>query len=106
MLSTARGFASRSHSHDQFASDVLVEAKALVVFDAHPVLDSIRVPVLLTGGDQDFYFPRRLIEEAARLIPDCTLKMDEGKGHLGACTSSQLAPDILEFVHRKQTAAT
>ena len=47
-----------------------------------------------------------LVQETARLIPDCTLKVYPGKGHLGAFQSRQLAPDILDFINRKPPAAT
>ena len=100
------GLIFRSHPHDQFASDVMVEAEAEVAFDARPILTQIKVPVLLINGDKDFYFPVPLVQETVRLIPDCTLKVYPGKGHLGAFMSRQLAPDILDFINRKPPAAT
>ena len=105
-LGTAMGLISRSHPHDQFASDVMVEAEAEVAFDAGPILAQIKVPVLLIDGDKDLYFPVPLIQETARLIPDCTLKVYPGKGHLGVFQSRQLAPDILDFISTRPAAAT
>lgn len=105
VLGTGLGLMFRSHSHEQFSSDVMVEAKAEVSFDARPVLPRIEIPVLLIGGDKDFYFPESLIEETAGLIPDCSLQVYEGKGHLGACTSRRIPPDILEFIAQKQIAS-
>ena len=61
--------------------------------------DQLQVaPVLLVGGDKDFYVPVPLIEETARLIPDSTLVVYEGKGHAGAITNRRLASDILEYI--------
>ncbi|NIS20297.1 MAG: alpha/beta hydrolase [Thermoplasmata archaeon] len=105
-LGTVMGLMSRSHVHDQFASDVMVEADAEVAFDARPVLAQVKTPVLLINGDNDLYFPLPLIQETARLIPDCTLKIYPGKGHPGVFQSRQLAPDILDFITTKPPAAT
>jgi pimeloyl-ACP methyl ester carboxylesterase len=105
VLGTGLGLMFRSHVHDQFSSDVMVEADAEVAFDARPVLPRIEVPVLLIGGDKDSYFPAPLIEETASLIPDCTLRVYEGKGHIGACTSRRIPPDILEFIEQNQRAS-
>ena len=102
-LGTLMGLMTRSHLHDQFASDVIIEADAEVAFDTRTVLPHIETPVLLIGGDKDYYFPLPLVQETARLSPDCTLTIYEGKGHLGACMSRQLAPDILNFIRTKQT---
>lgn len=92
--------------HDQFASDVMVEADAEMALDSRPVLPRIRVPVLLIGGDKDFYIPVARYHETARLIPDCTLKIYEGESHVGAIRSRRLAPDILDFIKRKPAVAT
>lgn len=105
-LGTVMGRISRSHTHDQFASDVMVEAEAEVAFDAGPILTQVKVPVLLINGDKDLYSPVPLIQETARLIPDCTLKVYTGKTHLGVFQSRQLAPDILDFINTKPAAAT
>lgn len=105
-LGTVMGLMLRSsREHEQFASDVMVEAEAELLMDARPVLPRIKVPVLLIGGDEDFYFPVSMIEQTARLIPDCTLKIYRGKGHVGAIRSGQLATDILEFVDRESAPA-
>ena len=106
VLGTLMGLTFRSHPHDQFASDVMVEVEAEGTFDARPILTQIEVPVLLINGDKDFYNPVPLIQETARLIPDCTLKVYPGKGHVGVFQSRQLAPDILDFMNRKPPVAT
>jgi pimeloyl-ACP methyl ester carboxylesterase len=104
-LGTVMGLVFRS-DHDQFRSDVMVEAEAEMNLDARPVLPRIQVPVLLVGGDKDDYLPISMIEETARLIPDCTLKIYEGKSHMGTIRNRQFGPDILDFIHAKETATT
>jgi len=88
-------------THPCFANDVMVEAEAEGTFDAREVLPDIPVPVLLVGGDRDQYFPKEVYEETARLIPDCTLRIYEGKDHLGANTDKRLYPDVLDFVRQR-----
>ena len=90
----------RSGAHEDFRSDVLIEADAEVAFDSRELLPTITTPVLLIAGNRDVYFPRSLLEETARLIPDCTLKIYEGKGHVGAMSDKRLPKDVLEFVGR------
>jgi pimeloyl-ACP methyl ester carboxylesterase len=89
-------------THPYFANDVMVEAEAGVAFDARPILPHITVPVLLVCGDQDPYYPKEIYQETARLIPDCTLRMYEGKGHE---VDKALAEDVLDFVRQHPTAA-
>lgn len=85
-------------THPYFENDVMVEAEAEVAFNAREILPDISVPVLLVGGDQDVYFPKEVCEETARLIPDCTLKIYEGKGHIQAASDPRLPRDVLDFV--------
>ena len=89
-------------THPYFANDVMVEAEAGVAFDARPILPNIAVPVLLVCGDQDPYYPKEIYQETARLIPDCTLRMYEGKGHE---VDKGLADDVLDFVRHHPAAA-
>jgi pimeloyl-ACP methyl ester carboxylesterase len=86
--------------HPWFRSDVLVEAEASRAFDGRDILPTISVPVLLIGGDQDEFFPPDIVEETARLIPDCTLRLYAGKGHEQVFTDRRLPEDILDFVAR------
>ena len=83
--------------HPWFRSDVLVEAEASRAFDARDFLPTISVPVLLIGGDQDIFFPADIIEETARLIPDCTLRLYAGKGH-DVFTDRRVPEDMLDFI--------
>jgi len=91
-------------THPYFASDVMVEAEAEVTCDAREILSDISVPVLLVCGDQDLYFPKEVYEETARLIPDCTLRMYEGIGHIRAASDKRLAQDVLDFVRQRPRA--
>lgn len=106
LLGTVMGWALRpDREHDEYRCDVMVEADAEMALDARPILSRIGVPVLLVGGDRDFYLPVSLIEETARLIPDCTLVLYPGKSHEGAIRSRSLAADILAFVDEKPAVA-
>lgn len=84
--------------HPTFGSDVLIEAEAEATADATDILPTITVPVLLINGDRDGYFPIATIKETARLIPDCTLKLYEGKGHVRVAGDPQVGRDVLDFV--------
>jgi pimeloyl-ACP methyl ester carboxylesterase len=85
-------------THPTFPSDVMVEAEAEMALGAREVLPDISVPVLLVCGDADMYIPRELYEETARLIPDCTLRMYEGVGHVGTIRDPRFPRDVLDFV--------
>jgi pimeloyl-ACP methyl ester carboxylesterase/uncharacterized protein YndB with AHSA1/START domain len=88
-------------THPYFASDMMVEAEAEMAFNAREVLPDISVPVLLVCGDRDMYIPKELYEETARLIPDCTLRMYEGVGHVGAVRDERFPRDVLDFVRQR-----
>jgi pimeloyl-ACP methyl ester carboxylesterase len=91
-------------SHPSFASDVMVEAEAEVAFDGRAILPEISVPLLLIGGSEDIMFEKATVEETARLIPDCTLRMYEGKGHGDAMFDPRFCADILDFIEKDQDA--
>jgi pimeloyl-ACP methyl ester carboxylesterase len=101
VLGAVMGRIMAGEAHPSFASDVMVEAEAEVVCDARDVLPAIPVPVLLVCGDEDLYFPKEVYEETARLIPDCTLRMYEGAGHVGATRDRRFPQDVLEFVRQR-----
>ena len=58
------------------------------------------MPVLPGCGDQDRFVPKAVYEETAELIPDCTVKLYEGKDHLGTILDQQLPHDVLEFTRQ------
>ena len=86
------------------AEDLLVTAEALHTFDPQQVLPSIRVPVLLVVGDKDVYSTPEEVEEAAGLIPDCTLRLYPDTNHFGAITSPRFAADAREFIRHDPQA--
>jgi len=47
------------------------------------------------------YFSKEVHEETARLIPDCTLRIYEGKGDAGAVSDRRLSRDVLDFVRQR-----
>ncbi len=61
------------------------------------ILPDVHVPVLLIGGDQGPFLSRGILEETARLIPDCTLQLYQGKTDMGAVSGTQLARDVLAW---------
>ncbi len=85
-------------SHPSFGSDVMVEAEAEVAFDGRSIMSEIAVPLLLIGGTEDVIFEKATVEETARLIPDCTLRMYEGKSHEGTWWDPRFCADVLDFV--------
>ena len=89
---------SQGPKHEYFANDVMVEVEAEPLFDSRDVLPQVKVPVLLIAGDQDFYFSKQDTLETQALIPDCQLRMYEGKGHIEAAVDKRIVPDILEFI--------
>jgi pimeloyl-ACP methyl ester carboxylesterase len=91
-------------SRPDFASNLMVETEAEVAYDAREVLPDIPIPVLLIGGDRGPYFTREILEETARLIPDCTLRIYGGKGDAGAVSDRRLARDVLDFVEERSRA--
>lgn len=80
--------------------DVLLIAQAVNDPGIADTLPTITVPVLLVCGDRDNFVSVELYEETARLIPDATLTVYHGKGHLGTFSDPRLAPDILGFAAR------
>jgi pimeloyl-ACP methyl ester carboxylesterase len=80
--------------------DLIVEAQAEMAFDSRAVLPDITAPVLLLVGDRDRAFPKALVGETARLIPDCTLVWRRGRGHVGTAVSRRTPRDVLAFLER------
>jgi pimeloyl-ACP methyl ester carboxylesterase len=81
------------------ASDLLVETRAELAFEAWSALPQIRVPVVLVSGELDRFFPPEVVAETVRLVPDCTPIQYAGKGHMQVASARQVARDVLAFVH-------
>jgi pimeloyl-ACP methyl ester carboxylesterase len=90
---------SRTGIGETFRKDVLIEAQAELAHEATGSLKRIRVPVLIAGGQSDFAFPVRALQEMAALIPTSTLKIYPG-GHFTAILDKRFAQDVREFTRR------
>jgi pimeloyl-ACP methyl ester carboxylesterase len=88
-------------AHPSFRSDTLVEAEAEVTCNAREILPDISIPVLLVGAAEDQFFTRAVVEETARLIPDCTFRLYEGKDHLAGVSDERLPQDVFDFFARR-----
>jgi pimeloyl-ACP methyl ester carboxylesterase len=95
---------ARASLTEASAEDLLVSAEALHAFDPREVLPRIGVPVLLVAGDKDMWFAREAVEQAAQLIPNCTLRLYPDTNHFGAITSPRFAADAREFIRHDQQA--
>ncbi|MGD8202126.1 alpha/beta fold hydrolase [Ornithinimicrobium sp. W1679] len=80
------------------AQDLLVEARAEAAFDARDVLAHIQAPVLILCGEEDEFFSPAAVQETADLIPDATVRLYEGKNHVGAAMSGRIPTDVLAWI--------
>jgi len=77
-------------------SDLLVTIEAEDKHDFKDRLAEIKVPTLVIGGEEDFFYP---IRETAAGIPDAELIVYEGFGHNAWLDNSrQFQEDILAFL--------
>ena len=93
---------ARASLAEYSAEDLLVLAEALHSFDPREVLPSIRVPVLLVAGEKDLMFATEAVQQAAQLIPRCTLRLYPDSNHFGAITSPHFHADVQRFIRRNQ----
>jgi pimeloyl-ACP methyl ester carboxylesterase len=78
------------------AADGLVEIKAEDKHNFKDRLNEIKVPTLVIGGDEDFFYP---IKETADGIPDAKLVLYQGLGHNAVSDHSRkFGEDILAFL--------
>jgi pimeloyl-ACP methyl ester carboxylesterase len=85
-------------AHETFKNDVMVEAQAELDHEAKDSLTRIQVPILIIGGTADVYFPREYIEEMASLVNGSSLKLYEGKSHMGTLEDEAFSKDVFEFI--------
>jgi pimeloyl-ACP methyl ester carboxylesterase len=78
-------------------SDLAVELAAEIAFDARAALPGIATPTLLVAGDRDRFFADDVVDETARLIPDCALVRHDGSGHLKVAGGRRAVQDVLAF---------
>lgn len=62
--------------------------------------EKVAAPTLLIAGEKDLLYPRDLVEETARRIPDATLRLYAGRGHMGVMRDKACYPDIIRFLVR------
>jgi len=96
------GGAFLGQMHEAYKNDVMIEAQAQLDHDAKDSLARIHIPVLIICGTADVYFPKDYIEEMASLIAGSSLKLYEGRGHMGALEDEAFARDIFEFTSREK----
>lgn len=104
LLAPALGRMMAGSQHEYYRHDLMVEADAERAYSARDVLPRISVPILLVCGDHDIFFPKDVAEEAARLIPDSTLVLYPGQGHIKASSNKRLGTDALVYVHTRQAS--
>lgn len=79
-------------------SDLLVTIEAEDKHDFKDRLPKIKVPTLVIGGEEDFFYP---IRETAEGIPNAELILYKGFGHNAMFDNSrQFQEDILEFLNK------
>jgi pimeloyl-ACP methyl ester carboxylesterase len=92
------------NAHPSFRSDTLVEAEAEAACNTREILPDISIPALLIGAAEDQFFTRDVVEETARLIPDCTFRLYEGKDHLAGVSDERLPQDVFDFFARRDVS--
>lgn len=68
-------------------------------------LSKLTSPTLLIRASQDSAIPKAAVEDAAALIPECTLEVMEKLGHLAHEEDPKLATDIITRFAKKQGVA-
>jgi pimeloyl-ACP methyl ester carboxylesterase len=89
--------------HETYKNDVMVEAQAELNHESRDSLTRIQIPILIICGTADVYFPREYVEEMANLVNESSLKLYEGKGHMGALEDEAFAKDIFEFIGQERS---
>ena len=92
-------FGKRAFGSPPTPSDGLVELEAEDNHDFKKRLAEIKVPTLVIGGEEDFFYP---IRETATGIPNARLVLYEGVGH-GAMMKRQFSQDVLAFLAESTT---
>lgn len=103
LIGPALGRGAVGNPHEFLARDIVVEADAEQSYSAWEILPAITVPVLLIAGEHDLAAPAALLQKTASLIPNCTLRIYEGKNHEQTIMSRRLPRDILDSTGTKQT---
>jgi pimeloyl-ACP methyl ester carboxylesterase len=60
---------------------------------------TIRTPTLILAGANDRFYPQRLLQETAALIPGSELILLEGRGHITALSDKRFGAALERFFH-------
>jgi pimeloyl-ACP methyl ester carboxylesterase len=77
--------------------DLLATINAEDAYDLTQRLDSIRMPVLLVGGERDAFYGGGVFEETASLLPYGRVVLCKGKGHMQAA-NPRVVREVLAFI--------
>jgi pimeloyl-ACP methyl ester carboxylesterase len=80
-----------------YAEDVMIEYQAALEHNTRERLHSIKAPTLVTGVENDRYFPPVFVRETAGLIPDARVIIYEGRGHYESPFDEEFSKDALAF---------
>jgi len=89
--------------HATYKDDVMVEAQAELEHESRDSLIRIQVPILIICGTADVYFPKQYVEEMASLVKRSSLKLYEGKGHMGTLEDEAFSKDVFEFIGHERS---
>lgn len=103
LLAPGLGRMMAGAQHEYYRHDIMVEAEAERAYSARDVLPRISVPILLISGDRDIFFPKEVVEEAARLIPHSTLVLYRGQGHFNP-SNKRLGSDVLVYARTRDAS--
>ena len=79
--------------------DFVVTLDALLAHDAGDVLSQIRAPVLIIGGEVDFFYPAETLKEMHGRMPGSELVIYEGAGHgLMEYRKDDFERDVMSFL--------
>jgi pimeloyl-ACP methyl ester carboxylesterase len=81
-------------------SDLLVTLDAEDAFDLSSRLPDVRIPTLVVGGANDRFYTAELFAATAAGIPEATLAIHRGAGHMGMQGNRRLAGAVLDFLAR------
>ena len=99
----AAGALGRLIGPSPFASAAELEDMATTIeaedaFDLARCPRSVRAPTLIVAGAEDRFYSRALFEETKELIPDGTLVLLPGRGHVTVMIDRVYVPTILSFL--------
>jgi len=89
----------KSPTTPTFAEDILIEARVEAQHDARENLRRISIPILILGGELDYYFSKEAYTEMKQLIPQAELHLYPKRGH-DLIGIPEVTHDIINFIQR------